>query len=206
LDIVTANRDQFALRLQNTAADGWSSLKMADGAGHNSSISFHYGQSPFYGEVPSSTIGFYVPGGDFFELRDDRLGAICNAPMRATVFVETSDRNRKQAVEPVNPGAMLQSVVSLPISTWAFTNAANTRHLGPMAQDFRATFGLGDDDTTISARDVGGVALAAIQGLNQKLEAENQAVRSALAAKDAKVAELEQRLAALEKFIKQQTK
>ena len=195
LDIVTANRDQFALRLQNTAADGWSSIKMADGAGHNSSISFHYGQG-LHGEAggPTSTIGFYVPGGDFFELRDDRLGAICNAPMRATVFVETSDRNRKQAVEPVNPGAMLQSVVSLPISTWAFTNAANTRHLGPMAQDFRSTFGLGDDDTTISARDVGGVALAAIQGLNQKLTEELQRRDTENAALKARLDRLEQLL------------
>ena len=30
LDIVTQNRDQAALRLQNTAADGWATIRMAD--------------------------------------------------------------------------------------------------------------------------------------------------------------------------------
>ena len=42
-----------------------------------------------------------------------------------------------------------------------------------MAQDFFAVFSLnGEDDRHISAGDEGGVALAAIQGLNQKLESE----------------------------------
>jgi hypothetical protein len=121
-------------------------------------------------------------------------------------LVEISDRNRKTDIEPVTPIGILERVAALPISTWAFTNAVNSRHIGPMAQDFHAAFGLGDNDTSIGPRDANGVALAAIQGLNQKLESENQSVRSALAAKDAKVAELEQRLAALEKLIKQQTK
>jgi hypothetical protein len=40
-----------------------------------------------------------------------------------------------------------------------------------MAQDFRAAFGLGSDDKIITKVDVNGVALAAIQGLNAKLEA-----------------------------------
>lgn len=45
------------------------------------------------------------------------------------------------------------------------------RHIGPTAQDFKATFGLnGDDDINISSTDLHGVALAAIQGLNEKVE------------------------------------
>lgn len=43
------------------------------------------------------------------------------------------------------------------------------RHLGPMAQDFRATFGLGDDDRTYFAVDAQGVALAAIQALDRRV-------------------------------------
>lgn len=43
-----------------------------------------------------------------------------------------------------------------------------------MAQDFHAAFGLGGgDDKHINVGDEGGVALAAIQGLDRKLEAEN---------------------------------
>ena len=57
-----------------------------------------------------------------------------------------------------------------------------------MAQDFRASFGLGDDDRTYHSVDAHGVALAAIQALEkrvveqgkriQRLERENRRLRS----------------------------
>jgi hypothetical protein len=53
-----------------------------------------------------------------------------------------------------------------------------------MAQDFRAAFGLGESDRTITTVDADGVALAAIQGLNLKLEekdAEIQALKKSVA-------------------------
>src|SRR5262249_24529273 len=62
------------------------------------------------------------------------------------------------------------------------------RHMGPMAQDFRAAFGLGEDDTTISVVDEQGVALAAIQGLY----AQNMALATRVATQDARIAALEQ--------------
>jgi predicted nuclease with TOPRIM domain len=46
------------------------------------------------------------------------------------------------------------------------------------------------------------VALAAIQGLNQKVETENAALRSQLKARDAEVNELKERLTAVEQFFK----
>ncbi|PFK27798.1 hypothetical protein COI98_01360 [Bacillus cereus] len=42
-------------------------------------------------------------------------------------------------------------------------------HIGPTAQDFHATFGLNGEDGTRST-DLHVVALAAIQGLNEKVE------------------------------------
>ena len=72
------------------------------------------------------------------------------------------------------------------------------RHLGPVAQDFHTAFGLnGADDKHISTVDEGGVALAAIQGLNQK--GEKQAAQ--LHEKDAKLRELKTRLEHLERLI-----
>jgi hypothetical protein len=44
------------------------------------------------------------------------------------------------------------------------------KHVGPVAQDFHSAFGLGDSDKAIRTADESGVALAAIQGLNQKVE------------------------------------
>jgi predicted nuclease with TOPRIM domain len=49
-----------------------------------------------------------------------------------------------------------------------------------------------------------GVALAAIQGLNQKMDSENAKLREELKRRDAENAELKQRLEALEKIIHHQ--
>src|SRR5262249_54364380 len=60
-----------------------------------------------------------------------------------------SDRNQKKNITPADTAAILQAVSRLPISTWTYrTEPDGVRHLGPMAQDFRAGFGLGDDDRT----------------------------------------------------------
>jgi hypothetical protein len=68
----------------------------------------------------------------------------------------------------VNGFDVLDRVARLPVSTWRYdSEPAHVRHLGPMAQDFHAAFGLGDDDTTISAVDAHGVALVSIQALNR---------------------------------------
>jgi hypothetical protein len=77
---------------------------------------------------------------------------------------------------------VLAKVAALPLSEWNYKlEGAGRRHVGPMAQDFQAAFGLnGGDDKHISVVDETGVALAAIQGLNAKserLEAENAALK-----------------------------
>jgi len=88
----------------------------------------------------------------------------------ATAFVTTSDRNAKENFARVSPSEVLEKVAALPISTWNYKTMNDGRHMGPMAQDFYDAFHLGGGDTTITTIDPDGVALAAIQGLNQKLE------------------------------------
>lgn len=90
-------------------------------------------------------------------------------------FVSASDRNLKENFEPVNPREVLDKVAALPISTWNYREDPGARHLGPVAQDFHAAFGVGSDDRHIATVDADGVALAAIQGLNRKLEEQVQA-------------------------------
>lgn len=69
---------------------------------------------------------------------------------------------------PINGFQVLERVAGLPISTWRYHwEAPQVRHLGPMAQDWAATFGLGENDTTIAAVDANGVALVSIQALYQ---------------------------------------
>ena len=76
-----------------------------------------------------------------------------------------SDRTLKEGFAPVDPRAVLAAVVTLPIERWSYKGEP-ARHLGPMAQDFAAAFGLGQDDRHIFPLDAAGVALAAIQGLH----------------------------------------
>ena len=92
-------------------------------------------------------------------------------PPGGTAWVVASDRNIKENVVPVDREAVLARVLDLPIATWNLkTQHRSIRHMGAMAQDFRAAFGLGESDVGINTIDADGVALAAIQGLNAKLE------------------------------------
>jgi trimeric autotransporter adhesin len=112
-------------------------------------------------------------------------------------FVSSSDRNVKQGFAPVDCGTVLQKVSQLPVQTWAYKDDPGTKHLGPMAQDFYAAFGTGADDKHIAVVDEGGVALAAIQGLNQKLEAANAELKQQNETLAARMAELEAEVRAL---------
>jgi hypothetical protein len=77
----------------------------------------------------------------------------------------------------VDPQAVLARVAGLPITKWSFKLDRATRHIGPTAQDFHAAFEVGADDKHIATVDEEGVALAAIQGLNQKLDAKDAEIQ-----------------------------
>ena len=58
----------------------------------------------------------------------------------------------------------------MPISTWNYkSDPPSVRHLGPMAQDFMAAFGLGSDDKVINLVDANGVVMVSIQALHRRL-------------------------------------
>lgn len=88
----------------------------------------------------------------------------------ANAWAAVSDRNAKKDFVRVEPKEVLERVASMPISTWTYKSEPGVRHMGPMAQDFRAAFGLGTDDRSIVTIDADGVALTAIQGLNEKVK------------------------------------
>jgi trimeric autotransporter adhesin len=116
------------------------------------------------------------------------------------VILNTSDRNVKSLIQSINPQAILAKVAAMPISRWVYSaDEKKSWHLGPMAQDFRAAFGLGQDDKTITTVDAGGVALAAIQGLNAKVIAQIKAKDSEIVSLRKVHDALMQKLAAIEK-------
>jgi len=117
-------------------------------------------------------------------------------PAGSTVYTGsvalTSDRNAKENFIAINTRAVLDKVATLPVTQWNYkTDSKSDQHIGPMAQDFQAAFGLdGNDDKHISVVDESGVALAAIQGLNQKVNEKN-----------AEIQEMKARLEKLEQLV-----
>lgn len=117
--------------------------------------------------------------------------------VRATVFTPTSDRAAKENFQPIDALEVLAKVVALPVTRWNFKTIPEVGHIGPVAQDFHRAFSVGTDDKHISTVDADGVALAAIQGLNQKVEEQAAELRG----KEAELRTVKQRLNDLEKLM-----
>jgi hypothetical protein len=108
-----------------------------------------------------------------------------------------SDYHAKSGLVPVDGQEILRRLMSVPIETWSYrAQDPSIRHIGPTAQDFHATFGLGTDDRYISTVDEEGVALAAIQELYRIVQRQNPALGpTATEQRQAeKIASLERRL------------
>ena len=84
-----------------------------------------------------------------------------------------SDKNSKENFKEINGREVLDKICAMTISTWNYkTQDGSIRHAGPMAQDFYAAFGLGEDERRLSNVDVDGIALAAIKELKKQKDAE----------------------------------
>jgi hypothetical protein len=106
-----------------------------------------------------------------------------------------SAREAKENLRPVDGVEILEHLANVPLATWNYSGQdPSIRHLGPMAQDFRLAFGLGEDDRHIGTIDADGVALAALQGLYQLLEEKDER----LAHQERQISSLEARVAELE--------
>lgn len=124
---------------------------------------------------------FKTPGGFYHHSNEAGTAGVSLAPGGGS-WTTISDRNSKENFTPVDPLDVLAKVTALPLSTWNYKAQDKAiRHVGPMAQDFKAAFGVGESDTGITTVDADGVALAAIQGVNQKLEQEVASLRRELA-------------------------
>ncbi|RJS24097.1 peptidase S74 [Corallococcus sp. H22C18031201] len=126
------------------------------------------------------------------------LSTGCDLAAGSGTFTCTSDRNQKEDFRPLNGEEVLAKVARLSVDTWHYKEEApGVRHLGPVAQDFRAAFGLGTDDKTIGMLDIDGVNMAAIQALERR----TQELRARTAEVDtlkAELAELKRGLSRLE--------
>ncbi|MBU0677971.1 MAG: tail fiber domain-containing protein [Verrucomicrobia bacterium] len=82
-----------------------------------------------------------------------------------------NDGNAREKQAPVDPHEVLEKLAKIEITTWNYkADGPQVRHMGPMAQDFYAAFGLSDTDKRIHVEDSMGVAFASIQALKQMIE------------------------------------
>ena len=93
-------------------------------------------------------------------------------------LVETSDRAAKTDIEPVDYEEISYKLARLPLSEWKYKSNPSAAHIGPMAQDFKAIFGYGDDETVISARDMAGVSLAVSKSLMEVMRRQEMLISS----------------------------
>lgn len=123
------------------------------------------------------------------------------------VLTEASSALVKENRVDVDAGSVLQALRSIPIQTWNYTQDADAvRHMGPMAQDVYAAFGLGIGEEHLAPLDVNGIALASIQALADRLDAqseENASLRDDVAALQEQNARLAERVARLEAAVQQ---
>lgn len=131
-----------------------------------------------------------------FRLRQDG-SAEFQGNVTANGVLLTSSRETKTDFSPIDEHTVLEKVGALDVSQWRYkAEPGSERHIGPMAEDFQALFGLGDG-RHISAGDAQGILFAAAKALKaetSRLEAENEALK----ARVAELSEMEHRLKALE--------
>lgn len=80
-----------------------------------------------------------------------------------------SDRNAKKDFAPVDRKQILEKLMGLRI--WNDdAQTSGPRHIGPLAHEFKLSFGVGASDTTILPVDADGVTFAALQALYDEVD------------------------------------
>jgi len=187
---------------ENTFAAGSNARALHD----NSFVWSAGGSTRSFGAKSTAENQFVVAAtGSVRFISDDQRSIGVELAPGGSAWNVVSDRNAKTAIHDTDPREVLERVMALPISEYSYISQDDSiRHMGPMAQDFHPLFGLGEDELRISAMNLAGISLAAIQGLYAeleeritKLEAENAELRKLAERND----QLEDRLATLEALL-----
>ena len=184
---------------QNSAG-GFGSFAAGSFAHANHEGAFVWGDSSVLGGVSSTANNQFIvraAGGMWlgttslpsFDIATDFLRTSTGAHLTiGGVWTNNSDRDSKENFQEIDAQDVLSRVATLPITRWNYkAEGCEVEHIGPMAQDFAAAFGVGSDDRSIGTLDSSGVALAAIQALYEMAKE-----------KDAEIAALKARLSDLE--------
>lgn len=201
----------------STIGGGWQNIANGDysfaggyyaHAQHNGSFvwSDNVSASPF-SSTTANQFRVRATGGAAFATAIDVNGTVTagvHVLSGDTAWSSISDRNAKKNFQPVNVEAILEKLTAMPMQSWNYKwePDTDTHHIGPMAQDFKAAFYPGRDDKSISTLEFDGVELAAIQGLNQKIEEQ----KIGLDSRDARISALEKEILELKEAVKKLSK
>ena len=185
----------FGFRLTNSATSGdyWDTKQSGSGYAISKNTEIAWFLIFSDGRV---RLGPGGSGSETFFLQTNGDLAIAG-DLTAAGVTYTSDVNKKQGFTPISGADVLSKLQAMPITEWSFKATPDVRHIGPMAQDFHAAFGVGASDKTIPVTDIQGVSLAAIQELGRRLEAKDGELESLRTESQ----QLQQRLAALEALL-----
>jgi hypothetical protein len=112
------------------------------------------------------------------------------------VWVNVSDKNLKENIQPVEQNDMLNKINQLKISSWNYTREGNNvKHIGPMAEEFYQLFNVGNDNKSISTIDPAGISLVGIQALSRQ----NAELKTMVSNQNDKILELQNKIEQLSK-------
>ena len=201
-----------AIGLQNSASGNFSVAigKNARTANRQGSVVLGDGCAGFSSDsvYPTANNQFIVRGcGGVKIFTDQGLTSGVELASGGSSWSAVSDRNRKENFLAVEGEDLLVRLRAVPVSTWNYLSQDRSiRHMGPMAQDFSAVFGLGESNLLINSLDIDGVNLAGVQALTARtdqLRAQVRTLSDENAALRGRVSELEARLQRIEALLAQ---
>jgi trimeric autotransporter adhesin len=188
---VTADQDHTTALGKFASNNGFSgTLIWSDGSATASADTFR--------NTANNEAAFRATGG--FRFRTNLTGTTgCNLPAGSGVFNCTSSRTTKENFLAIDGEELLASLRQIPVTSWNYVSEGRqARHIGPMAEDFYAAFGLGTSNTSIGVQDLAGISIAAVKALEERT-AQLQAKTAEVDELRARMLSLEERLARLEK-------
>ena len=177
LNLYELSNDYARIRLENSQAGFWD---IAGGGPSNGTLGF-------WSSTRGNVLSLNATGAPITTITGASLSA-------GGAWTNASDSTLKTGIAPADAADVLARLVALPVLRWTYKADPDAAHVGPMAQSFRAAFGLGSDERSIATVDADGVLMLAAQALDARtraLEGENAALRAEVAALRARLAAVE---------------
>lgn len=164
LNVTTGSNNTF-LGTEADVTPGNGNLSNATAIGHQTKVSSSNTMAFGNNNVTKWAFNRYSTGANMaLQVGTDATNGNGAYLTSAGNWVNTCDANKKENFTTLQHEALMQQIKQLPVTQWKY-NGSDALHIGPMAQDFYALFGVGKDDKTISTVDAAGVVLAALQAL-----------------------------------------